>query len=179
MPRPPQTPRPALADLSPGSRNRIIGARAHGVPFSAIATQENCSRSAAFSTVKNAPKRPGAFTQLKGHPARKLSPRDERAIFRAIERNPKITASKLRIEVVPHVSQKTIYRFLQQSGIQKWRCRKRPLLTDERAARRLQWALAHDNKPLAYWQRWRWSDECSIERGKGGKWDFVYRKRGK
>jgi hypothetical protein len=40
-------------------------------------------------------------------------------------------------------------------------------------------ANRHDNQPVQYWQRWCWSDKCSIERGKGGKWDFVFRKRGK
>jgi hypothetical protein len=80
---------------------------------------------------------------------------------------------------MPNVSKNTITRYLQKSGIQKWRCRKRPLLNDTKAAARLQWALLHDNKPDTYWRRWVWSDECSIERGKGGAWDFVYRKRGK
>ena len=102
-----------------------------------------------------------------------------RQLLRAIAVNPKITVAQLRVEVAPELSMKTIYRYLKKSGIQKWRCKKRPLLDDERAAARLHWALSHDNQPPAYWRRWLWSDECSIERGKGGKWDFVYRKRGK
>ena len=52
-------------------------------------------------------------------------------------------------------------------------------MTEERAAARLAWALKYDGLPIEFWKRWRWSDECSIERGKGGKWEFVYRRRGK
>ena len=177
MPRTPGTPRPPLADLSPGHRNRIIGARNFGILYSRIAEQENIAESTARVTVKNTPLRPGGISQPRGRPPSRISPRDARSIFRAIAQNPKITATQLVANCVPHVCNKTVYRFLLKSGIQKWRCRKRPLLNDERAAARLQWALLHDNKPLAYWRRWRWSDECSIERGKGGSWEFVYRRR--
>jgi len=61
MPRTPGAPRSPLAQLSPGNRNRIIGARAYGIPFSIIADQENCSPSGAYATVKNAALRAGQF----------------------------------------------------------------------------------------------------------------------
>ena len=178
MPRTPGTPRQPLGDLSPGARNRIIGARKYGIPYTWLAVSEKCSPSTARLTVKNALLQPGGLSRPRGRPPSTITERDARAIFRAITRTPKITAVQLRATTVPHVSMKTVYRFLKKSGIQKWRCRKRPVLTDERAAARLQWALLHDNKPLAYWRRWRWSDECSIERGKGGRWEFVYRAKG-
>jgi hypothetical protein len=59
-----------------------------------------------------------------------------RQLFRAIAVNPKITAAQLRVEVAPELSSKTIYRYLKKSDIQK--CKKRPLLDDEKGAARLQ-----------------------------------------
>ena len=40
-------------------------------------------------------------------------------------------------------------------------------------------AMKYGGMPVEFWKRWHWSDECSIERRKGGKWEFVYRRRGK
>ena len=179
MPPQPKTPRTPLAELSPNTRSRVVSARDHGIRYSAIAEKENLNPSTCRSIFKNASNQASCKTRPRSGRPRTITPRDGRRIFRALTTNPKITASQLRIEVLPKASNKTIYRFLKESGIQKWRCKKRPLLDEEKAAARLQWALTHDNKPPAYWKRWVWSDECSIERGKGGSWDFVYRKRGK
>ena len=81
MPRTPGTPRPPLADLSPGHRNRIIGARNFGIPYSRIAEQENIAESTARVTVKNTPLRPGGISQPRGRPPSRISPRDARSIL--------------------------------------------------------------------------------------------------
>jgi hypothetical protein len=96
-----------------------------------------------------------------------ITERDGRAIFRRISLKPKITAAQLVATTVLNVKKKTVYRFLKKSGIQKWRATKRPIVDDEKAVKRLHWAERYDNKPLTFWRRWRWSDECSVERGKG------------
>jgi transposase len=179
MPTQPHTPRKPLGELSPNTRSRVVSARDYGIRYSEISEKENLIPSTCRSVFKNAKNQASCKTRPRTGRPRKLTPRDERRIMRQIAIEPKITAAQLRAQVAPYVSQKTIYRFLKESGIQKWRCKKRPLLDDDKAAARLQWALLHDNKPLSYWRRWVWSDECSIERGKGGSWDFVYRKRGK
>ncbi|CZT06977.1 uncharacterized protein RAG0_12547 [Rhynchosporium agropyri] len=36
------------------------------------------------------------------------------------------------------------------------------------------WAAKYDRKPLEFWKRLGWSDECSIDRGKGGAIEWVY-----
>lgn len=178
MPRQPRTPRTPLCELSPNTRSRVVSARDYGIRYSDISEKENLNPSTCRSVFKNATNQASCKTRPRTGRPQKLTLRDKRCIMRQIAIEPKITAAQLRTGVAPHVSQKTIYRFLKESGIQKWRCKKRPLLDDNKAAARLQWALLHDNKPLSYWRRWVWSDECSIERGKGGSWDFVYRKRG-
>jgi hypothetical protein len=40
----------------------------------------------------------------------------------------------------------------------------------------LKWATKYDGMPLSFWKRLAWSDECSIERGKGGQIQWVFRK---
>jgi hypothetical protein len=179
MPRPPNTPRLPLCEVSPNSRSRVVAAHDYGTKFADIARGENLTLSTCRQIFQNATIQTSCNSRPRTGRPQLITPRLGRQLFRAIAVNPKITAAQLRVEVAPNLSKKSIYRYLQKSGIQKWRCKKRPLLDDEKAAARLQWALIHDNQPLDYWRRWIWSDECSIERGKGGKWDFVYRKRGK
>jgi transposase len=179
MPQPPPTPRLPLQEVSPNSRSRVVALHDYGMKYADIARGENLTPSTCRQIFKNAPNQESCKSKLRAGRPESITPRLGRRIFRAIALNPKITAAQLRAEVAPEYSKKTIYRFLKKSGIQKWRCRKRPLLDDEKAAARLHWALLHDNQPPPYWCRWLWSDECSIERGKGGTWDFVYRMRGK
>jgi hypothetical protein len=178
MPRTPGTPRLPLGEVSPGRRNRIVGARDHGIKFGPIARLEELSESTCRQIVKNAPHQTSCISNPRSGRPPLIKIHDQRRIFRAISINPKITAAQLIVDLALPCKKKSLYRFLKKSGIQKWRCRKRPLLNDERAAARLVWALKYNNLPIEFWRRWAWSDECSIERGKGGKWDFCYRKRG-
>jgi len=179
MARPPGTPRAPLQECSPNKRSRVVAARDHGIKWGVIGRMEELSEKTCQSIAKRALFQTSCISRPRSGRPISIDERQGRRIFRTIATNPKITAKELVVECGLDVTQKTVYRFLKKSGVQKWRCRKRPLLDDGKAAARLAWALRHDNQPVQYWQRWRWSDECSFERGKGGKWDFVYRKRGK
>jgi hypothetical protein len=86
---------------------------------------------------KNAQHQTSCITQPKGRKPLLITERDGRAIFRRSSLEPKITAAQLVANTVPHVKKKTVYRFLKKSGVQKWRATKRPLLDDEKAAKRL------------------------------------------
>jgi hypothetical protein len=57
----------------------------------------------------------------------------------------------------------------------KWRAKRRPKLTQAHADVRLAWAQAHLDSELADWMRVMWSDECSVERGKGKRPVWVFR----
>ncbi|RFU28636.1 hypothetical protein B7463_g7705, partial [Scytalidium lignicola] len=177
MPRTPGTSRPPLAELSPNSRSRIVGARDNGVKISEITQNEGYSNSTIRSVLNNASHQVSYISKPRARTPSLLSLRDQRSIFRLIQAKPKITAAQLARELPIPVSKKTIYRFLKKSSIQKWRCSKRPLLNDKLAGKQLIWAFRNNSQSVAFWRRWIWSDECSIERRKGGKWDFVYRKR--
>ncbi len=66
-------------------------------------------------------------------------------------------------------------RRLREENMQMWRKKKRPLLTPERAAKRLKWARAHEHWTVEDWKTVVWSDECSVERSKGVRQEWVYR----
>lgn len=178
-PRPPGTPRPGPGcEYSPHKRARIVSARESGMKYKDIALREGVKEATCRKIFSRAPKQTSCVTRpRKGRP-QLISDRDARRIFRTIFVQPKITAAQLRVSAVPHASKRTIYRFLKKSGIQKWRCKRRPLLTQAIANLRLEWAHTYNNRDDAFWRRVRWSDECSVERGKGGKWAWSYRRRG-
>ena len=176
--KPPGAPRQPLGEVSPNQRSRVISARDHGIHVPAIARMEKLLDSTCRSIIKNAPNQTSCITNKRIGAPSVLTPGDHRLIRRAIVVNPKITAQQLFVSCAPHSSKKTIYRYLKKSGIQKWRAKQRPFLTAEHALLRMEWALKYDGKPVEFWRRLRWSDECSIERGKGGAIQWVYRRRG-
>ena len=177
--KPPGAPRQPLGELSPNQRSRVVSAREHGRSVTVIRRMESLTDSTVRSVLQNASHQVSCITSTRTGRPPLLTAIDHRAIRRAIVVNPKITAQQLFITCAPHTSKKTVYRYLKKSGIQKWRCKVRPFLTEDHARQRRIWAEKYDGKPVAFWRRLRWSDECSIERGKGGAIEWVYRQRGK
>ena len=176
--RPLGTPRPPLCETSPNKRSRVCGSRDSGTKVGVIARAEQLTDSTVRKILKRAQNQVSCCSRPRSGRPSKLTPHDERVIFRALLVNSKITAAQLVRENVPYVTKKTVYRFLKKSGIQKWRCKKRPFLTPEHALKRMKWASKYDGKGLDFWRRVCWSDECSIERGKDGQIQWVYRHRG-
>jgi hypothetical protein len=132
----PGTPRLPLQELSPNQRSRIVGARDHGISFLAISRIEKLKDSTVRTAFKNASHQTSCITTPRRPRASVLIEGDIHNIRRAIVVNPKITAQQLFLQCTPHSSKKTIYRFLKKSGIQKWRCKIRPFLTEDYAQQR-------------------------------------------
>jgi transposase len=86
-----------------------------------------------------------------------------------------ITRRELRDRTAPHVSIKTVDRFLREQGLKKWLAKKRPALTAENARKRLEWALARRNWTDSDFEGVIWSDECSVERSASGRQTWVFR----
>jgi hypothetical protein len=126
MPQPPHTPRVPLQEVSPNSRSRVVALHDYGMKYCDISRGENLPPSTCRQIFKNAPLQESCKSRPRSGRPQSITPRLGRRIFRAINFNPKITAAQLRAEVAPEYSKKTIYRFLKKSGIQKWRCKKRP-----------------------------------------------------
>ena len=153
--RPPGTPRLPLQETSPNTRSRVVSARDHGIKYTAIGRLEKLGDSTLRTIYKNASHQVSCITPKRQGAPSVLSPTDHRAIRRAILVNPKITAQQLFVNYAPHASKKTIYRYLDKSGINKWRCKQRPFLTEDHACQRLEWALKYDGKPIVFWRRLR------------------------
>lgn len=105
----------------------------------------------------------------------KLSKRDKRAIRRAIKKDPKATRAHILKTCAPHVSSDTLYRYLQSLDMRKWLAKKRPRLTEERASKRLAWALERMNWTEEDFCGTLWSDECSVEKSDDAKQIWVFR----
>jgi hypothetical protein len=137
MSKAPGAPRQPLGEVWPNTRSRVVAGRDWGHKWIDIGAREGLGESTCRQIFKNAQHQTSCITQPKGRKPLLLTERDRRVIFRTIALEPKITAAQLVATTVLHVKKKTIYRFLKKSGIQKWRATKRPLLDDEKAAKRL------------------------------------------
>lgn len=105
---------------------------------------------------------------------KKLSPRNKRNILRIIEEDPFITNKNLVQRTGVSVSVATLTSYLKSQGIQHRRALQRPKLTPTAAARRLEFAREHIQKPISWWRKVIWSDEVTVARGDGlkSKWCF-------
>ena len=147
-----------------------------GMSYGAISQQVGLARSTVQYTIKRAPSRRESRSNPRSGRPQVLSPRLKRLITRTYERNPKMSYAELIEETCPGTHRNTVLKYVKTTNVHKWRCLKRPLLTQADADRRLGWAREHIRWTRAQWARIRWSDECSIERGKGVKPDWVFRR---
>ena len=89
--------------------------------------------------------------------------------------NPHIQIPDLLKEVDHAVKKRALQYLCRGLGRRKWKQRRRPELKPEHAVKRLEWARRHEHFTVENWKRIKWSDECSIERGKGIQpiWTFL------
>jgi hypothetical protein len=92
-----------------------------------------------------------------------------------IKKDPFLTFQDIRMRTGINVSTTTFKNYLKKSGYGHWKAAKRPQLKEEHAALRLAWAEAHKDWSYEEWSKIIWSDECSIEIGKGTKNFWVFR----
>lgn len=115
------------------------------------------------------------FTSAPRGGPRKTNIRTDRAILLSAQRNPKQPLRELNQNIAPEISRRTINRRLKESNIKKWKAAERPLLDENYAAQRLQWALKHQDWCEDCWSKVAWSDECSVERDAGEDREWVFR----
>lgn len=104
----------------------------------------------------------------------KLGERDKRLLFRIIRQDPFIEAEELLKAASLSVSKATLIRFLKKEGIHHRKALRRPLLTEETAKKRLEFAQAYENEDPSFWRRWIFSDETTIARGDGKRQQWVF-----
>jgi hypothetical protein len=161
--------------LSPNTRGKIIGGYDFGGKPSQIGKAYNFNESTIRSTLKLEPVRDRNKSQPRSGRPKTYSDRDERHILRQVRLHPKCTYADVRRACLVKLCDNTIRSILKQYGITNWRAKKRPHLTEEHAAIRLASCIERLDWTVDDWKKYMWSDECSVERGKGKTTEWVFR----
>lgn len=161
-------------ELSPNLRGQITGQASIGCSITSIAKLHGLSTSTIqFTLDQQSLRADGKTLPRTGRPP--IPSEDNKSlILRLITRDPFILYSEIREQSGLTVSDDTLLRMLKSSGYGHWKARKRPYLKPEVAALRLTWALEHRNWTWEDWKRVVWSDECSVEIGKGKRARWVF-----
>lgn len=179
MPRTPLTPissnRANRKELEPFQRGIIVGRfltgqkmvdiqHAMDLPYSTIQTTITRYQSSTTGTSSPRNGRPEILSQS-----------DKRFILLQIKRDPFIRTEDICKLLPTSISPRTVSRMLKESGYGHWKAQKRPRLTEEAAKLRYEWACIHKDWTYEQWCMVIWSDECSVELGKGKRNEWVWR----
>ena len=124
-------------ELTPYQRGIINGAYRSGATPTYIAHNENTPLSTIKWTISTASQHPNGVSKTRsGRPA-VVTDRARRHIIRLARANPRITYKDLKEQCGVSYSTSTLYRELKAYGLTNWLAKKRPLLTEEVAAKRL------------------------------------------
>lgn len=104
-----------------------------------------------------------------------LSETDKRYILLQIKRDPFIRTEDICKLLQTSISPRTVARMPKESGYGHWKAQKRLQLTEKAAKLRYEWAYRHRDWTYDQWRRIIWSDECSVELGKGKRNQWVWR----
>jgi transposase len=162
-------------ELTPYKRGVIYGRFLAGETTADIADIENTPLRTIQSTIQNAEERcEGKSRRQSGRPP-SYSYADECRLVNFVRRNPKATWQKTKKELGFAFGESTYKTILSKYHISKWRACRRPYLKQEYAIKRLKFAKDCIKWEQEKWDTVIWSDECSVERGKGKKPMWVFR----
>jgi len=162
-------------EISPYMRGKVMGQASKGATPTQIAADLKLTRSAVRYTISIDPLRNEGISQPRAARKKSYTNAEERLIIRHVRLNPKDTYKQVKEACQLSFSNSTIKRILKAHGIGNWRAKRRPLLTEEHAAKRLAWCLARRHWSVEEWGMVCWSDECSCERGRGKRSEWVFR----
>lgn len=160
-------------ELSPAERAYICGLRDGGMRPAEISRKVNKPLSTITTTLYKAPLRHNQESMPRSGRPQKASERDKRHILMTVKRDPRITWR----ELLKHSSirRTQVYQMLKSFNIKNRIARGRPLLSKEQARERLLWARRHRHWSWRRWAKVIWSDEYTVERGKGHQRLWVFR----
>jgi hypothetical protein len=95
-------------------------------------------------------------------------------LVRHLRKYPKSSFQQRREDTGLKMSNTTIKRLAHDNNVQHWRAKKRPELSEKNAAERLLWCRCRAHWTIECWGKYMWSDECSVERGKGKLIQWVF-----
>src|SRR5690606_37941707 len=91
-----------------------------------------------------------------------LSAQAVRVAIRSAISDREQTWEQLQLGMAEKVSMSTIKRTLREHHIKKWKAKRRPLLEDSHANKRLAFALKYRDWTPDMWRKVMFSDECSV-----------------
>jgi transposase len=162
-------------ELSPFQRGIIIGKHSTVLTAFKIAKELKLDPGTVRYTIAKNPERYDGRTKGRNGRPRQYTDAEERLVLRHVRLNPKDTYTEVLRACGVKFKTSTLKKILRLAGISNWRAKKRPFLTKIHAAKRLAWCLARRHWNKETWGMVVWSDECSVERGRGKKTEWVFR----
>jgi transposase len=110
-----------------------------------------------------------------GRPTKVTEPL-KRRLHRHTKSDRRKPLAELQNEVVPELSIRTVERVLRNENVckRKLEVAKRPKLTKDLATKRLAWDMVHADWTEEDFRSVLWSDECSVEKSKDPRTDWVF-----
>ena len=124
-------------ELTPYQRGIAIGMSFKNAKSSEIEIALDCFRGALRSTLKFANLHNEGQSQTRIGAPKSYTDADERNLLRHIRKNPKDSYAIVQRACEMECSKSTIKRIFVKHGIHNWRARRRPILTEENAVKRL------------------------------------------
>lgn len=118
-------------------------------------------------TIKKETSRSDQRSQYRSGQPKKLSLEQERDLIQKAQEDEHIEMRGLHEAVQQHTSKSTVRGLFRNIHKRKWRQRQRPEIQPIHAEKRLNWARRYEYLSPEDWRRVIWTDECSVERGKG------------
>jgi hypothetical protein len=154
--------------LTPTLRARICELRSIGWSYAKISEKHKILESTVGSTCrKEASRIDNASRKRQGRPRVITEEMRDKFYNTAVHLRPNVTYREMRDMIAPGVNIRCVQELFQRIHLRKWKKLECPELTEAIAAQCLAWAEAYEDFTDVDWRRVRWSDECSIERGKG------------
>ena len=170
-------------NLTPEERLTIIAKSRAGVSTMELAQEFNRDASTIRRTLYRAAKHNTIYDLPRPGRPKVISEHQRRIIWRLVRKSPKVTYKVLQ-EAATIIQpdgtalrppgRNTIWRMLRKMGLARYRCRKRPRLEYQHAQERLKWCRRFRYFPWSN-HTVRFSDECSVEKGKGQKQEWCFR----
>jgi hypothetical protein len=162
-------------EFNPYQRARAVTFNELGIKPADICTRLNIARSTLQYTLSQDPLRDNGVSLPRSGRPKSYTDADERIILRHVRNNPKDAYKQVLDGCGLTFSKSTLKKILKKHGIANWRAKRRPFLTPAHAAKRLAWCLRHRHRRDEEWGMVAWSDECSVERGRGKRAEWVFR----
>ena len=156
-------------------RGQVVGQAFKGTKNAQIAKDLNLCDSTVRYTLQQDELRANGKSLPRKPRGKSYTDAEERLCIRHVRLHPKDTYQEVIDACQLSCKRTTVKKILKKHGIINWRAKKRPELTEEHALKRLAWCLAHRGWTGEEWGLVCWSDECSVERGRGGRGEWCFR----